>query len=64
MPKIKTKRCAAKRFRKTGSGKIKYNKSGSRHLLTRKSTSRKRKLRKNGSLSGGIHRRTNKMIIK
>ncbi len=46
MPKIKTNRAAAKRFRKTGTGKIVYNKSGASHILTKKTTKRKRSLRK------------------
>lgn len=45
MPKIKTLRGAAKRFRKTSSGKFKRAKSHRRHLLTSKSTDRKRHLR-------------------
>ena len=46
MPKMKTKRGAAKRFKLTGSGKIKRNKAFSSHILTKKSTKRKRDLRK------------------
>jgi large subunit ribosomal protein L35 len=46
MPKIKTNRAAAKRFRKTGTGKIKYNKSCASHMLSKKTTKRKRSLRK------------------
>jgi large subunit ribosomal protein L35 len=46
MPKIKTNRAAAKRFRKTGTGKIVYNKSNASHILTKKTTKRKRSLRK------------------
>jgi len=46
MPKIKTNRAAAKRFKMTASGKIKMKKSGLRHILTSKSTGRKRSLRK------------------
>ena len=46
MPKIKTNRAAAKRFKKTGSGKVKYAKSHSNHILTKKTTKRKRTLRK------------------
>ncbi|KAB2887902.1 MAG: 50S ribosomal protein L35 [Desulfobulbaceae bacterium] len=46
MPKMKTKRGAAKRFRATGSGEIKRNKAFSSHILTKKSTKRKRGLRK------------------
>lgn len=46
MPKIKTNRGAAKRFKYTGSGKIVRNKAFSSHILTKKSTKRKRNLRK------------------
>ncbi len=46
MPKIKTNRAAAKRFKKTGSGKFVYRKSHASHILTKKSTKRKRTLRK------------------
>jgi large subunit ribosomal protein L35 len=45
MPKIKTTRAAAKRFKKTGSGKYKFRKSHASHILTKKSTKRKRSLR-------------------
>ena len=46
MPKIKTKRAAAKRFSKTGTGKFKRNKAYKSHILTKKTTKRKRNLRK------------------
>jgi large subunit ribosomal protein L35 len=46
MPKIKTNRSAAKRFKKTGSGKIVYHKAFGSHILSTKSRKRKRKLRK------------------
>ena len=46
MPKIKTRRAAAKRFQKTGSGKYKFRKSHASHILTKKTTKRKRSLRK------------------
>ena len=45
MPKIKTNRSAAKRFKKTGSGKYVYTKSHANHILTKKTTKRKRSLR-------------------
>ena len=45
MPKMKTNRGAAKRFRKTASGKFKRAQSHRRHILTKKSTKRKRHLR-------------------
>ncbi len=48
MPKMKTNRGAAKRFKKTGSGKIVRSKAFSSHILTKKSTKRKRKLRQGG----------------
>ena len=46
MPKIKTNRAAAKRFKATGTGKLKRNKAYRRHILTKKTTKNKRNLRK------------------
>ncbi|MEW5814133.1 MAG: 50S ribosomal protein L35 [Spirochaetota bacterium] len=51
MPKLKTRKSAAKRLKFTGTGKITYKKQGLRHILTKKSTKRKRKLRHAGILS-------------
>jgi len=48
MPKMKTNRGAAKRFKATGSGKIVRNKAYASHILTKKTTKRKRGLRKSG----------------
>lgn len=45
MPKMKTNRGAAKRFRRTGSGGFKRAQSFRSHILTKKSTKRKRALR-------------------
>ncbi len=45
MPKMKTKRCAAKRFSKTGTGKLKRNHMGGSHILSNKNRKQKRKLR-------------------
>ncbi len=45
MPKLKTNRGAAKRFKKTGSGGFKRKQSHLRHILTKKSSKRKRHLR-------------------
>ena len=45
MPKIKKNRAAAKRFKVTGTGKLKRNKAYKSHILTKKSTKRKRNLR-------------------
>jgi len=46
MPKMKTSRSAAKRFKVTGSGKLVRNKAYKSHILTKKSPKRKRNLRK------------------
>ncbi|MDF2941217.1 MAG: hypothetical protein K0S01_75 [Herbinix sp.] len=46
MPKLKTSRAAAKRFKITGTGKLKRMKAGKSHILTKKTTKRKRNLRK------------------
>ena len=46
MPKMKTKRAAAKRFKMTGTGKLMRMKAYKSHILTKKSTKRKRNLRK------------------
>ena len=46
MPKMKTSRAAAKRFKVTGTGKLKRRKADKRHILTKKSTKLKRNLRK------------------
>ena len=45
MPKMKTNRSAAKRFKKTGSGKLKRNHAFKSHILTKKAKKRKRNLR-------------------
>ncbi|MBS4900519.1 MAG: 50S ribosomal protein L35 [Clostridiales bacterium] len=45
MPKVKTKRAAAKRFKLTGTGKLKRMKAYKSHILTKKSAKRKRNLR-------------------
>ena len=50
MPKIKTNRAAAKRFRKTGTGKYVYSKSNASHILTKKTTKRKRNLRQSSTI--------------
>ena len=52
MPKMKTHRGAAKRFKKTGSGKIVRSKSNKQHILTKKSPKRKRHLRKSAVVAG------------
>mgnify|MGYP003574058417 CR=1 FL=1 len=56
MPKMKTNRGAAKRFKLTGSGKIKRNKAFSSHILTKKTTKRKRGLRQAGLVDATNHK--------
>ncbi len=51
MPKLKTKRSAAKRFKKTGSGKFMFNKPGHSHILTKKTRKRKRNMKKDKVIS-------------
>lgn len=46
MPKMKTRKAVAARFRVTGNGKLKFSHPGKRHLLTHKSSKRKRQLGK------------------
>ena len=54
MPKIKTNRAAAKRFKVTGTGKLKRNKAYKSHILTKKSTKRKRNLRQATELQNSL----------
>ena len=45
MPKMKTHRGAAKRFRRTGTGKLRYRRANKNHILEKKAPKRKRQLR-------------------
>lgn len=62
MPKIKTNRGAAKRFRKTGTGKIRRNKAFTSHILTKKTTKRKRNLRQATDVSKADQRNIAQLI--
>ncbi|HEY5672620.1 MAG TPA: 50S ribosomal protein L35 [Malonomonas sp.] len=62
MPKIKTNRGAAKRFRKTGTGKIRRNKAFTSHILTKKTTKRKRDLRQAVLVHKSDHRNIAQLI--
>ena len=62
MPKVKTNRGAAKRFKATGSGKIKRRKAFSSHILTKKSTKRKRNLRKSGLIDESNTKAVKRML--
>jgi large subunit ribosomal protein L35 len=59
MPKMKTNRGAAKRFKKTGTGKFVFAKSHASHILTKKTTKRKRALRQSQIIS-----KSNKKVLK
>lgn len=54
MPKLKTNRSVAKRFKVTGTGKLKRFKANKSHILTKKTTKRKRNLRKSVVTENGI----------
>ncbi|MBU9721170.1 MULTISPECIES: 50S ribosomal protein L35 [Bacillaceae] len=62
MPKMKTHRGAAKRFKKTGSGKLKRSHAYTSHLAANKSQKQKRKLRKSGIVSKSDQKRIGEMI--
>ena len=62
MPKLKTNRGAAKRFKKTGSGKYKRSSSHLNHILTKKSSKRKRHLRSSSLISAGDLKSVKKLL--
>jgi len=62
MPKLKTHSGAAKRFKKTGSGKVKRGHAFKRHILTSKSKKRKRQLTKGDILTHADEARVKRMI--
>jgi large subunit ribosomal protein L35 len=62
MPKLKTHRGAAKRFRLTGTGKVRRAKAYSSHILTKKSPKRKRNLRQQGLISKADEKSIKRLI--
>ena len=62
MPKLKTKRGAAKRFRKTATGKFKAKRAFMRHLLTHKPRQQKRHLRRAGIVGRTDERRLDRLL--
>ena len=62
MPKMKSNRGAAKRFKKTATGKFKRSRAYKGHLLTKKNSSRKRKLRKSAIVSKSDQKRIERLI--
>jgi len=62
MPKMKTHRGAAKRVKKTGTGKLKRMRAYKSHILTKKTQKRKRRLRKSDLVSPADAKRINKIL--
>ncbi|MFT8317369.1 MAG: 50S ribosomal protein L35 [Sporolactobacillus sp.] len=62
MPKMKTHKGAAKRFKKTGTGKMKRNHSYTSHMMSHKSQKQKRNLRKSTIATPSLARKIKKMI--
>ena len=62
MPKVKTHRGAAKRFKKTGTGKIVRSRRNKQHILTKKSPKRKRRLRKATLVHAVDEKRVKQMV--
>jgi large subunit ribosomal protein L35 len=62
MPKMKTHRGAAKRFKKTGSGKLKRQHAFTSHMFGHKTQKQKRKLRKSGLVHSGDYKRIKQLL--
>jgi large subunit ribosomal protein L35 len=63
MPKMKSSRSAAKRFRLTATGKVRRNHAFARHILTKKTRKRKRGLRHTALVSRADSRRIKKLLL-
>ncbi len=62
MPKMKTRKSAAKRFKLTGGGKVKYKKMGMRKKLSKKGARRKRDLNRDGMLNPVEKKKIDRML--
>lgn len=62
MPKMKSHRGAAKRFKRTGTGRIVHQKQGKRHILTKMSSKRKRHLRERGEIAPADVKRVKQLL--
>jgi len=62
MPKMKTHKAAAKRFKVTKSGKVKYRRQGRNHILTNKSRKRKRQNRRPAYLNSTDAKRVKQIL--
>jgi large subunit ribosomal protein L35 len=63
MPKMKTHRGAAKRFKRTGSGKFKFDRAYGSHLAANKTTKQKRHLRKAKVMTAGDFKRIRTLLV-
>lgn len=63
MPKMKTRRAAAKRFTKTGTGEFKRNKAFKSHILEKKTQKRKRNFRKAALVSKSDYKRVARLLL-
>lgn len=62
MPKMKTNRGAVKRFKRTGTGKLKRRRANRNHILTKKATKRKRQLRALPSVGASDQNAVDRML--
>lgn len=62
MPKMKTKRAAAKRFSLTGTGRVRRSKAGLNHMMQEKSKKRCRRLRKNDMVDTSLEKRIKRLL--
>lgn len=62
MPKMKTNRAAAKRFKISGSGRVRRSKAGANHMMQEKSRKRLRRLRKNDMVDSTLERRIKRLL--
>ena len=62
MPKMKTNNSAAKRFKVTGSGRVRRSKAGGNHMLINKSRKRLRRLRNNDMVHGTMEKRIKRLL--
>ena len=62
MPKMKTHRGAAKRFKVTGTGKLMRRQVGMNHILEKKPSKRTRRLKRTEELTGGDRRQANRLL--
>ena len=62
MPKVKSRKSVAKRFRLTGSGRVRRYKANKSHILTKQTSKRKRRLRQPGMVSRADEKRIRRQL--